>query len=129
MFGNTVYWKSHKQSSVTKSSTFAEYVALSEAVTNVNLICEMLKDTFYMNIKKPVKIYEDNSSALIIAKHGNFTKNSKHIEVQYHFVNENYEKGNIEIVKIESENNIADIFTKALPKVKFVKFREMLKLN
>lgn len=128
VFGNTVYWKSHKQSTVTKSSTFAEYVALSEAVTNVNLMCEMLKD-FYVYVKKPVKIYEDNSSALTIAKHGNFTKNSKHIEVQYHFVNENYEKGNIEVVKIESENNIADIFTKALPKAKYLKFREMLKLN
>ena len=109
-------------------SPFAEYVALSEAVTNVNLMCEMLKD-FYVYLKEAVKIYEDNSSALTIAKHGNFTKNSKHIEVRYHFVNENYEKDKVEVVKIESENNIADIFTKALPKVKYLKFREMLKLN
>lgn len=53
----------------------------------------------------------------------------QNIEVQYHYVNENYAKGLIDIIKIESENNIADIFTKSLCKAKFVKFREMLKLK
>lgn len=129
LFGNVIYWKSHKQSSVVKSSTSAEYVALSEAVTDVNFVCEMLKEAFNVNASKPVKMYEDNSGALIIAKCGNFSKNSKHIKVQYHYVNENYVKGRIDIIKIESENNIADIFTKSLCKAKFVKFREMLKLK
>ncbi len=78
---------------------------------------------------KPIKIYEDNSGALLIAKYGNFTKNSKHIEVQYHYINENYEKGNIDIIKIESENNVADIFTKSLDKDKFLKNRKKLNLN
>lgn len=87
----------------------------------------MRKETFDIEIKKPVKLFEDNSGALAIAKYGNFTKNSKHIEVQYHYVNENYEKSIIDL-KIESENNTADVFTKSLCKAKFVKCREMLKL-
>ncbi|KAK9687233.1 Reverse transcriptase (RNA-dependent DNA polymerase) [Popillia japonica] len=129
LFGNTIYWKSRKQNSVTKSSTFAEYVALSEAVTDNDFIYEMLKDTFNLKIERPIKIDEDNSGALIIAKNGNFSKNSKYIEVQYHFVSENCNKGNIDVIKIESENNSADILTKALGKAKFIKFREMLKLK
>ena len=66
-----------------------------------------------VEIEGPVKIYEDNSGAISIAKNGNFTKNSKHIEVQFHYVNEYVEKLIIEIEKIKSETNIADIFTKS----------------
>jgi len=55
-------------------------------------------------------------------------KNSKHIEVHYHFVNGNY-LNEIDVIKIESENNVADIMTKSLGKLKFVKFREMLSIK
>lgn len=129
LFGNIIHWKSRKQGSVAKSSTYAEYVALSEAVTDVNFMRDMVKEVFFIDIHKPVKIYEDNSGALIIAKYGNFSKNSRHIEVQYHFVNENYVDGNIDIIKIETENNLADIFTKSLGRPKFEKFRELLNLS
>ena len=63
-----------------------------------------------------------------IGKFDNLTKNSKHIEVQCHYVNENYEKGVIDIVKIETEKNIVNIFTKSLCKDKFIKNRNALKL-
>lgn len=129
LFDNVIYWKSHKQSTVTKSSTFAEYVAFSESVTDVNFVRNMLKEMFKVEIIRPIKIYEDNSGVLAIAKYGNFTKNSKHIEVkQYHYINKNYEKGIIEVIKVESENNIVDVFTKSLCRAKFIKCREMLKL-
>ena len=107
-----IHWKSRTQGSVTKSSTAAEYVALSEAVSEILLIKDLLIN-FHVELKKPVNVYEDNSGAVIIAKYGNFTKRSKYIEVHYHFVNENYKKGLIEIVKVSSEKNIADILTGA----------------
>lgn len=125
--GNVVYWKTRKQNSVTKSSTSAEYVALSEAVSELKLIKDLI-EIFDLKFENPINIYEDNSGAISIAKFGNFTKNSKYIEVHYHFVNENYLKGIIDIVKVESENNIADIFTKSLGRSKFEKFRSMLNL-
>ena len=75
-FGNVIYWKTRKQGSVTKSSTAAEYVALPEAVSEIKFIINLLKD-FRIKIEKPVKIYEDNSGAIEIAKFGNLTKNSK----------------------------------------------------
>ncbi|CAH2092423.1 unnamed protein product [Euphydryas editha] len=128
LFGNVVYWKSKKQNCVTKSSTFAEYIALSEAVNEINLLINICNDVF-VKICNPVKIYEDNSGALSIAKYGNFTKNSKHIEVNYYYVHESYKNGIIEIVKIDTNNNVADIFTKSLGNVKFIKFRELLNLK
>lgn len=127
MYGNTIFWKSKKQNIVTKSSTEAEYVALSVCVSEVNLIRELLKD-FGIEIKNPVRIYEDNAGAISISKYGNLTKNSKYIETHYHFVNENYLKGKIDITKIDSEENPADIFTKSLGRIKFGKFRENLNL-
>ena len=63
-----------------------------------------------------------------IAKYGNFTKKSKYIEVHYHFINQNYLKGFIDIVKVSSENNLADILTKALGRVRFEKLRSLLDL-
>ena len=127
IFGNAIYWKSRKQGSVTKSSTAAEYVALSDVVSQVRVILNLLED-FCLKIEKPVKIYEDNSGAVAIAKFGNLTKNSKYIEIHYHFVNECYERKIINIVKIESENNIADILTKALGRNKFEAFRLALRI-
>ena len=127
LYGNVIHWKSRKQGSVTKSSIAAEYVALSEAVSEILLIKDLISN-FNVEIKKPVNVYEDNSGAVIIAKYGNFTKRSKYIEVHYHFVNENYEEGLIEIVKVSSEKNIADILTKALGRVRFEKLRSLLNL-
>ena len=127
LFRNVIYWEVRKQGSVTKSSTAAEYVALSQAVSEIKVVKNLLKD-FSINLEKPIKIHEDNSGAIAIAKFDNMTKNSKYIEVHYHFVNECYEKKEIEIVKVDSENNIADILTKALGRIKFDKFRTLLKI-
>ena len=126
-FGNVIYWKTRKQGSVTKSSTAAEYVALSEAVSEIKVIINLLKD-FKIKIEKPVKIYEDNSGAIAIAKFGNLTKNSKYIEVHYHFVNDSYERKEIDIIKIDSEKNVADILTKALGRNKLENFRLLLRI-
>ena len=123
MFGNIIYWKAQKQKTVTKNSTFAEYIALSDATTERLFVINLLKDAFNTTFKNPVKIYEDNSGTVAIGKFSNLTKKSKHIEV-----NENYEKGVIDIVKIETEKNIADIFTKSLCKEKFIKNRNALRL-
>ncbi|KYN22489.1 Copia protein [Trachymyrmex cornetzi] len=128
LFGNVIHWKSRKQKSVTKSSTAAEYVALSEAVSEILIIKELLCD-FNVKLENPINVFEDNSGAVSIAKFGNFTKRSKYIEVHYHFINENYVNGIIDIVKVSSEKNLADILTKALGRVRFKKLRDLLNLT
>jgi len=125
LFGNVIDWKSRKQKCITKASTYAEYVALSEVVSEIKYIRELVK-IFDIEIKEPIKIYEDNSGAINIANNGNFTKNSKHIEIHYHFVHESVKEKLIDVQKIDSNENVADIFTKALSKEKFEKFRSNL---
>jgi len=96
-------------------------------MSEIKVIVNLLKD-FQPYVTRPINIFEDNSEAVAIAKFGNFTKNSKHIEFHYHFVHECVEEDVIDIIKIESENNIADILTKSLGRNNFEKFRIMLKL-
>ena len=125
VFGNPVLWKTVKQKTVSRSSTYAEYYALADAVQEALHIKGILKD---LGIKETtVKVYEDNSGALALAQNGNFTKWSKHINVAYHFVNDFVNKGLIKVIKIPSADNMADTLTKALRQIKFEFFR--LKLN
>ena len=121
-------WKSRKERCVTEASTYAEYVALSEAVSEIKFVIELIK-FFKIELYDPIKIYEDNSGAINIATYGNFTKNSKHIEIHYHFVHEGMKEKLIERCKIDTNENIADVFTKALCKDKFEKFRNLMNIN
>ena len=89
---------------------------MSEAVTEILFIRNLLIESFNVKFERPVKLYEDNSDAFAIAKYGNFTKNSKHIEVQYHYINENYKNGTIDIVKIDTSLNLADMLKRVLTK-------------
>ena len=83
---------------------------------------------FNVELIDPVEVFEDNAGAINIANYGNFTQKSKHIEIHYHYVHESVKENEIVIIKIDSNNNIADIFTKALCKDKFEKFRRLLNM-
>ena len=89
------------------------YVALSVAVSEVKFVLELTKN-FNVNLSDPVKIFIDNTRAINIAYCENFTKNLKHIEIHYHYVHESVKETEIGIIKINSNDNVADIFTKAL---------------
>lgn len=77
-------------------------------MSELKVVKNILQD-LNVEIYNPMKIYENNSGAINIAKFGNFTKNSKYIETHYHFVNESYINELIDIVKVDSEENVADI--------------------
>jgi hypothetical protein len=123
LYGNVIVWKSRKQKCVTKASTYAEYVALSEAVGELTFIKEVMKIFNVILDNKLVKIYEDNAGVINIVKYGNFKKNSKHIEIHYHYVHECIKENLITVFEINTDENVVDIFTKALYKDKFEKFR------
>ncbi|KRZ02468.1 Copia protein [Trichinella zimbabwensis] len=60
--------------------------------------------------------------AVKLSKNPEFHKRSKHIDVRFYFVREKYNEGKIDIQHIDSENQKADILTKALPDESFSKF-------
>lgn len=67
----------------------------------------------YKNLQ-PVKIYCDNESAIKLALNPVFHEKTKHFEVEVHFVRDKISKGFVKVLKIPSEHQIADIFTKSL---------------
>ncbi|KOM25685.1 hypothetical protein LR48_Vigan153s000700 [Vigna angularis] len=67
-----------------------------------------------------ITVYCDSQSALHIARNPAFHSRTKHIGVQYHFVREVVEKGDVDLEKICTKDNLADVMTKAVNTDKFV---------
>ena len=118
MAGAAVDYSSQVQDSVTLSSAAAEYVAQSNVTMSVNWLVDLLVELGFTP-KLPVTVFSDNQSAISIATND---KRTKHIDVRYHYTRDKIQDGTIELQYCPTEDNVADIFTKALPAVKHKKF-------
>ena len=67
-------------------------------------------------------IMGDNQGAIALAKDNKFHARTKHIDLRYHFIREAVENGKIKMNYIPTSENVADIFTKPLPRPKFIEF-------
>ena len=123
--GATINWCSKRQMTVARSSTEAEYVALSAAAQECIWLRRLLKD-FGLSDDKPTTLYEDNTGALELAKNPKFHNRTKHIDVAYHFTRERVASNELSVLHCSTEEMVADIMTKGLGRVKFEKFRGML---
>ncbi|GJZ95151.1 retrovirus-related pol polyprotein from transposon TNT 1-94 [Tanacetum coccineum] len=105
-------WSSKRQKSVTISSTKAEYIALSGCCAQVLWMRSQLTDYGYGFNKIPM--YCDNKSAIALCCNNVQHSRSKHIDIRFHFIKEHVENGVIELYFVNTEYQLADIFTKAL---------------
>jgi hypothetical protein len=71
-------------------------------------------------------IYLDSKSAIELVKNKVHHERSKHINVKFHFIREQVKEKKIELIYVSSDEQVADIFTKPLPTVKFKKFKNLL---
>lgn len=122
--GCTVSWGCKKQVTIALSSVEAEYMALSDATRETLYVFNLLSEFFPVAI--PVPIYVDNKGAGFIAENNINNKMTKHIDVRYHFVRYYITKKLIELFHVPTAENVADIFTKALPPEVFKKLSKML---
>lgn len=74
----------------------------------------------------PVELYIDNRSAINLAKNPVFHGRSKHIDIRFYFIRECIDRGEIIVKHVRSEDQRADILTKALSTVKFEQMRKLL---
>ena len=116
--GSPVIFKSKMQNSVSLSTAEAEYVALSLCIQEVlwtkSLLLEMK-----VNINGPVMVYEDNQSAIAIAKNEGYQSRPKHIVIRYHFVRDQVKNKVIQLEYIESKLQLADFLTKTISTKKY----------
>jgi len=124
--GNIAFsWFSKKQPIMTLSTCEAEYVAASWCVCHAIWLRNLLSK---MELKKlgAIVIQVDNKSAIELAKNPVNHERRKHIDVHFHFICDHVKKGSVELVHVASQNQVADIFTKPLPKVLFDKYKKMI---
>ncbi|GKB79735.1 putative ribonuclease H-like domain-containing protein, partial [Tanacetum coccineum] len=100
-----------------KSTTGAEYVAAANCYGHVLWIQNQMLD-YGLNFMN-TKIYIDNESTICIVKNPMFHSKTKHIEIRYHFIRDSYEKRLIQVIKIHTNHNVADLLTKAFDVSRF----------
>lgn len=120
-----ITWVSHKQRCVALSTCEAEFMVATAAACQAIWLRNVLTELTGNQIG-PVVIYIDNKSAIDLAKNSVFHGRSKHIDVRYHFIRECIERGEVVIKHVSSDNQKADILTKALVAVKFERMRDLL---
>ncbi|WVZ75743.1 hypothetical protein U9M48_023776, partial [Paspalum notatum var. saurae] len=91
-----VSWSSHKQASVSLSTTEAEYI---------------------------IPLLVDSTSTISVANNPILHSRTKHIDVRFYFLRDHYEKGDIDLIHVATQNQLADIFTKPLEFSAFVRMR------
>jgi len=111
LMGVPISWRSRRQHSVTLSSSEAEFVALSKAAKEIKFIVQVLL-SISIPVKLPVIVCIDNVGAIFLAENVTTSQQTKHINIQYHFVREFVEDGFIKIIFVRTADNTADIFTK-----------------
>ena len=126
--GSTVSWSSKRQSCVTRSSTEAEYVALSHATQEVVWLRRLLNDIGEKQ-DQPSVMNEDNQGAIELSKNPRFHNRTKHIDVAYHFIREKVNDKSINVKYCSTDQMLADVMTKSLPRQTFQKFRDMLNVK
>ncbi|XP_021991493.1 secreted RxLR effector protein 161-like [Helianthus annuus] len=111
--GAPISWKSKKQSVVSRSSAEAEYRAMANAVSEV-LWMRWLLSLLELAPIGPTPLFCDNQAARHIENNPVFHERTKHVEMDCHFVRERVESKEIQPMKIDAKNQIADILTKPL---------------
>ncbi|GJR01670.1 putative ribonuclease H-like domain-containing protein [Tanacetum coccineum] len=110
-FDLETYTNSDYQTMVANSTTEAEYVAASNCYGQVLWIPNQMLDYGYNFMN--TKIFIDNESTICIVKNLVFHSKTKHIEIKHHFIRDSYEKILIQVIKIHTDHNVADLLTKA----------------
>ena len=127
-----ISWNSKRQPTVALSSCEAEYMGQTqctkEAIWLRGLLRELLAQYKHGDLQTTI-LYGDNQGAIAMAKNPQFHARTKHIDLQWHYVRERVSDGDVELQYVPTEQQIADGLTKALPKDRFIVFRNALGLS
>ncbi|GJY48936.1 putative ribonuclease H-like domain-containing protein [Tanacetum coccineum] len=112
-----ISWQCKKQTIVANFTTEAEYIAASNCCGQVLWLQNQL--LYYGYNFMQTKIHVDNESAICVMKNHVYHSKTKYIEIRHHFIRDSYEKKLIEMVKIHTDYNVADLLTKAFDVARF----------
>jgi hypothetical protein len=114
--GGAISWSSSKQTIITSSMMYAEFVACYEAVGQMMWLNKFVPDLRVVdNIERPLKLYCDNEPAVLYAHNNKKTKAVKHINIRFYVVKEKIQNQTISLEHISTKKMIVDPLTKGLP--------------
>jgi hypothetical protein len=122
-----VSWSSKKQNSVALSTAEAEYVAAGSVCAQILWMQHTLLD-YGLNLKN-VPIMCDNTSAICLTKNPVHHSRSKHIDIRHHFIRDHVQNGDVVINHVDTERQLADIFTKPLCEDRFCMIRREIGMH
>ncbi|KAL3338038.1 hypothetical protein AABB24_030290 [Solanum stoloniferum] len=125
---NLVSWSSKRQPTLSRSSAEVEYRGVANVVSESCWIRNLLLE-LHCPIKKATLVYCDNVSVIYLSGNPVQYQRTKHIEMDIHFVREKVARGQVRVLHVPSRYQIADIFTKGLPRVLFEEFRDNLSVR
>ena len=128
MGSGVVSWQARKQKTIAASSCEAEYTTAFEASKEGIWLCTLLNGINYATTE-PTTICCDNNAAINLSEDPALHDCIKHIDIKHHFLREHVQSNEISLSYINTNDNIADIFTKALDTKKFNRFCEFLGLG
>ena len=120
-----VSWSSKKQDVVALSSSEAEYIAVASASCQAIWLRRMLVD-FHNEQYGPTSIFCDNKATIAMTRNPAFHSRTKHIDIRFHFIRDLTSEGIIELKYCPTNEQVADVFTKALSQAKHDYFRQKL---
>ena len=126
--GNLVSESAKKQPTVSRSSCESEYRAMANTTAEIVWITNLLRELHALPPDRPTLLC-DNKSALFMTQNPVSNKRAKHIDLDYHFVRELVAYGKLYNKFVPTKLQVADIFTKSLPRPQFEQFHSMLRLG
>jgi hypothetical protein len=113
--GGAISWRSAKQSMIASSTIAAEFIACFEASNHGIWLRNFITGLRIVDtIKLPLKLYCDNSSAVMCSNNNRSSSKSKHIDIKFFAMNERVQSGLISIDHIGTTSMLADPLTKVL---------------
>ncbi|KAJ9551917.1 hypothetical protein OSB04_015962 [Centaurea solstitialis] len=110
-----VSWSAKMQPTVSRSSCESEYRAMANTAAEIIWITHLLCELHALPLDRPTLLC-DNRSALFLTQNPISHKRVKHIDLDYHFIRELVSSGKLHTRCISTKLQVADIFTKSLPK-------------
>ncbi|XP_073263046.1 uncharacterized protein [Populus alba] len=107
-------WSSNKQSIVAQSTAEAEFIVATAAVNQALWLQKLLRD-LHMEEEEATEISVDNQAAIAISNNPVFHGKTKHFNIKLYFIREVQKNGDVKLLYCRTEDQMADLFTKALP--------------
>jgi histone deacetylase 1/2 len=125
---NLISWSSKKQKTIARSSTEAEYRSVAATAAELCWVQSLLHELGVALSSSPV-IYCDNIGATQLSSNPIFHSRMKHVAVDYHFIRDQVQSGQLRVTHVSSADQLADLLTKPLSTSTFHLFRDKIGLS